>query len=86
MQSSKKDQKDTLEINFKNLFYSIENTFPGNDFSFNKITKESKARLVLPSSDYIKEDKIIEIELENIEQSIKEAIWTIKEITRKLDA
>ena len=86
MQSSRKNKKDTLEINFKNLFYTIENNFPNNDFSFNKLTQESKVRVVLPKNDYMEEDKTIEIELDNLEQSIKETIWTIKEITRQLDA
>ena len=77
----KENSSDKLEIKFKTLFYNIDNTFPNNDFSFNKIAEEAKARVVLPSN-----DKIIEVELENIEQSIKETIWTIKEITRQLDS
>ena len=74
-----------LETEFKALFYSIENNFPNNDFCFNKVNEESKARVVLP-----KNDKIVEVELDNpiksIEQSITETIWTIKEITHQLDA
>ena len=74
-----------LETEFKALFYSLENNFPNNDFCFNKAEDESKARVVLP-----KKDKIVEVELDNsiknIEQSITETIWTIKEITRQLDA
>ena len=77
--------KDTLETEFKTLFYSIENNFPNNDFCFNKVYEESKARVVLP-----KIDKIVEVELDDkiksIEQSITEAIWTIKQITKQLDA
>ncbi len=70
-----------LDKEFKTLFYKIENSFPNNDFFFNRIGNDSKAKVVL-----VDNQTIVEVELKNIEQNINEAILTIKQLTQQLDS